>query len=707
VTWGQQDELAQLRHLATVYNVQTAYHDLSGTLIEAPSESVVAVLRAMGALDDVRDLPDALDRFMRGAWEWHIEPVIVAWDGVAPPVRVRLPAKSADAIATCAIGLEDGETREWQVSLGEVETMEVGEAGGVPCTGLDITIDQTLPSGYHRFAVEVAGNRLESLIISAPRHAYRAPDPRAWGVFLPLYALHTQRSWGVGDFTDLRGLVEWVAKQDANFVATLPLLATFLDRPYDHSPYAPVSRLFWNEVFLDPEAPIPGGGQTPKLDEVALMKARQLTSFHEVPYRAIMGLKRHVLEAQSVPGKDNPEYGRYLDSRPIVGDYAAFRAAVEGVGANWREWPEEQRRGHLTPQDYDADVAAYHAFAQWRAETQVDSAAQAARERDVRLYLDLPVGVHPSGYDAWRYQHLFAQRVSVGAPPDLLAAHGQNWGFEPVIPGEQRKAGYDYLIAYLRHHLRVAGMLRVDHAIGLHRIFWIPEGMSGETGVFVRQHFDELYAILCLESHRHESVIVGENLGLVPPEVNEGMREHGIAGMYVQMFNFTGNPEAPIAPPESFNAASFATHDLPPFAAYWTDADLRGRERLHRLMPEQLQQEIDNRAGQKSALLNHLQKRGLVSDSPDTAEVFRGAVALLAESDAAFVSVGLEDAWGETQPQNIPGTTSEQHSNWTSRAAHSLEEFDSTGPLIETLAMLRKLRGAEAGVSSSQTGIGG
>jgi 4-alpha-glucanotransferase len=199
-------------------------------------------------------------------------------------------------------------------------------------------------------------------------------------------------------------------------------------------------------------------------------------------------------------------------------------------------------------------------------------------------------------------------------------------------------------------------------------------------------------------------VIVGENLGLVPPEVNQGMREHGLAGMYVQMFNFTGNSDAPIAPPEPFNAASFATHDLPPFAAYWADRDLRGRVRLGLLPEERLQPEIEARAGLKSALFENLRGRGLVPEEPDEAEVFRGAVSLLAESDAAYVSVGIEDAWGETQPQNIPGTMSEQHSNWTSRAAHALEEFDSVTPLTETLAAVHRFRGAEVDTSTSQPG---
>ena len=707
MTRGQQDERALLRHLATAQNVQTAYHDLSGRLIEAPAESIVAVLRAMGVLRDAWDVPEALEAYKRESWQWHIEPVTVAWDGVAPPIRVRLPAVDADAVATCAIGFEDGDTREWRVALEELPTAEVYEAGGVQCTGLDIIIEERLPLGYHRLAMDVLGNRMDSLIIAAPRRAYLpATQERARGVFLPLYALHSEHSWGIGDYTDLRHLVEWAGKQGANFVGTLPLLATFLDRPYDHSPYAPVSRLFWNEVYADTEAPVPGSG-VPAVEAETTAKARLLTSFAEVPYRAVMGLKRHALELQAAAEQDNAELARFLDSRPIVDDYAAFRAAMERLGPNWREWPEEQRNGTLSLSDYDGAVARYHAFAEWRAATQMRALAETSRASGVRLYLDLPVGVHPAGYDAWRCQNQFARGVAVGAPPDLLAPDGQNWGFEPLNPVVARRAGYDYLIAYLRHHLSVAGMLRVDHAIGLHRMFWIPEGASGRDGVFVRQHFDELYAILCLESHRYESVIVGENLGLVPPEVTEGLREHGIAGMYVQMFNLTGYPDRPMTPPGATQAASFATHDLPPFAAYWTDEDLQERERLGLLPPERVQEEGGARAGLKAALLEHLLARGLVTDSPEVSEVFRGALTLLAESDAEYVMVGLEDTWGETRAQNIPGTATEQYPNWTNRAAHSLEEFDSVTDLTEALDAVRRLRGAGATAPVSQPGIGG
>jgi 4-alpha-glucanotransferase len=317
-----------------------------------------------------------------------------------------------------------------------------------------------------------------------------------------------------------------------------------------------------------------------------------------------------------------------------------------------------------------------------------------ARDQGTRLYLDLPVGVHPDGYDAWRYQDLFADGLSAGAPPDLLAPEGQNWGFSPLNPEALRRSGYRYMRDYLEHHLSVAGILRIDHAIGLHRMFWIPRGASSRDGVFVRQRSDELYAILSLESHRHEAVIVGENLGLVPPEVNQGLTAHGVAGMYVQLFEFTGDAHQPANPPQPQSVASFGTHDLPPFAAYWTDADLEQRRRIGLMDEAAEQRAMGERLREKQALYGHLRERGLIGEEPSTAEVYRGATRLLGESEARWVMLSLEDTWAETRSQNVPGTVAEQHANWTQRARYSLEQFGPVDDITKALEVMVETRGS-------------
>jgi 4-alpha-glucanotransferase len=287
---------------------------------------------------------------------------------------------------------------------------------------------------------------------------------------------------------------------------------------------------------------------------------------------------------------------------------------------------------------------------------------------------------------------VFARGLTVGAPPDLLSTNGQNWGFQPLIPQALRESGSEYLVRYLRHYFASAKMLRIDHAIGLHRLYWIPDGATGRDGLFVRQPAEELYAVLCLESVRSQAVVVAEDLGLVPPEVRAGLDGHGIGGMYTQMFEMTGDNAAPLKTPAEHAVASFSTHDLPPFAAYWRDEDLTQRGALGLLTPERVTEEKAGRDQDRQALIAYLKGRGLVQDEGDVGQVYRGSTALIAESDAEWVILNLEDGWGEARAQNLPGTTGEQHPNWVLRAAVSLDDFESIEGLTKAIETVRLYR---------------
>jgi len=715
---GQHRELAELHRLARLYDVQTSYSDLGGREIEAGTESLLAVLRGLGApVERIEDAGEALRQREHEAWRWRLEPVIVAWEGAMPSLELRLPVDEAKGAIEVAIEFEGGGVQSRVIQAEAAEVSRHHRIGPAEFVALRLSLEAELPWGYHRLTLRASGHELTSMVISAPRRAYAVPDQdsrpstgsgrtgtraegRRWGVFLPLYALYSRRSWGLGDFTDLGTLVEWAAGEKAHFVATLPLLASFLEVPFEPSPYVPVSRLFWNEIFIDPEAAVTSlEGQVTQDDVVpaaTVEAARRLNAREPVPFREAMTLKRRVLEQLTrlyFQGPAANEAGRSLRAmRPALQDYAAFRAAVERQSPSWRAWPERQRRGSLLPSDYDSETADYYAFAQATAGEQMAALARRTRERGLRLYVDLPVGVHPDGYDAWRHQDLFVEGMSVGAPPDLLAPEGQNWGFQPLKPESLRTSGYEYMRAYLRHHLSAAGILRIDHAIGLHRLFWIPEGASSRDGVFVRQRPEELYAILSLESHRHAAVLVGENLGLVPPEVNRGLEEHGVAGMYVQQFEFTGRARQPVQAPKRESIASFGTHDLPPFAAYWNDVDLEERQRMGLMDAETVERVALERERDREALASHLRERGLLDDGATTSEVYRASTRLLAESEAAWAMVNLEDTWGETRSQNVPGTMAEQHPNWTQRARYAIEQFGSLGDITKTMELMRETR---------------
>jgi 4-alpha-glucanotransferase len=325
--------------------------------------------------------------------------------------------------------------------------------------------------------------------------------------------------------------------------------------------------------------------------------------------------------------------------------------------------------------------------------------------------------------------------MSVGAPPDIVTTSGQNWGFEPLAPEALQRSAYEYLRAYLSHHMSAAGMLRIDHAMGLHRLYWIPQGAGAREGVYVHYAADELYAVHCLESHRNQSAIAGENLGIVPVRVNDGLAEHGIAKMYVMSIELRDDEWQPFRQIPKGVVASFGTHDLPPFAAFWQESDIEERVRLGVLTQERSKVERRNRTAQKAALVAYLQRRGALKDGatsrapqppassergsetereteknePAIDEIFRGVLDVLASSRAERVIVNLEDLWLAPQPQNVPGTLDDQHPNWRRRAKYGLDELDGVPAVRAALDAVRRLRpnlSASVLLSASREGKG-
>jgi 4-alpha-glucanotransferase len=410
-----------------------------------------------------------------------------------------------------------------------------------------------------------------------------------------------------------------------------------------------------------------------------------------------MALKRQAMDWQAgnfiASDKGRALLDAYLDSKPLSRDYARFRATVERLGPNWHEWPDKQRSGELTPQDHDPRAMNYHSYAQWRVDTQLGSLATAAKAKNVSLYLDLPVGVHARGYDAWRYQDLFVKAMSVGAPPDPVTTSGQNWGFPPIDPDALRNSCYSYLRDYLRHHLSVAGVLRLDHVMGLHRLYWIPAGGSARDGLYVSNAYEELYAVHSLEAYRHDAVIIGEDLGVASRELPRNLDRRGVTRLYVVEISLLGPPEEPLTPIPRRVAASIGTHDLPPFASWWQDLDIEGRRALGVLSHDRARMESEEREPKRRQLIAYLRKQGLLApDALGLQDVLRALLCFLGSSAADWLVVNLEDLWLETQPQNVPGTTDDQHPNWRHRAAHGLDELDALPDVVETLAAVRQAR---------------
>ena len=689
------NETKRLRDLARLYHVQTSYRDGLGQLREAPLEAILSVLRSLGApMASLKDVPSACRRSRQALWQRSIEPVLVGWQGSPLTFKMRLPARLAEIPVKYEIALETG-ARVKGKCLDEANAKpRVRDVEGTRYIVRRLRLQATLPLGYHRLFLQVADLNLESYLFHAPQQAYAPTDScgKRWGVFCPLYALWSGQSWGAGDFSDLEKLVDFVGAQKGQAVATLPMLASFLDQPFDPSPYAPVSRLYWNEFYLYvtkiAELDSCRSAQTllGSTDLQSELKTARAVSL--IDYRRVMALKRKILEkllrfflTQTSARRENFE--KFVATHPRAQDYAAFRAKVERERQSWLHWKPTRR---------DEIAKRYHLYVQWLCIEQTAAVCDKAKTSGVGLYLDFPLGVNRDGYDVWRERELFVLNASGGAPPDGLFVRGQNWGFPPLHPDTIRRQGYRYYIDCLRHHMAVAGMLRIDHVMGLHRAFWVPDGFPATEGLYVHGHAAEFYAILNLESHRHRVQIVGENLGTVPPYVNDALARHRILGMHVGIFGVNASAERALDSIPANTVASLNTHDTATFMGFWKGDDIQDRVALGLLEESQAQNELAYRSSQRKALIAFLRAQGSLGDDASELAVLRAWLAFLARQDAEFVLVNLEDFWLEPAPQNVPGTFRERP-NWQRKTRFSLEQIREMNALVEILKTIHDIRG--------------
>jgi 4-alpha-glucanotransferase len=695
-------ERAGLHELARVCGVEASYLDYrTGRPKPVRDETLVEVLRALGVtLRSPAEAPRAVRARKRAQWRRSLEPVVVAWAGRPTSTLVRLPARQPEGRLEAELLLESGETMRWFARLGGLPVWERRRIGAERYLARSLPLPP-LPLGYHRLRVRVAGKEWDALVIAAPGKAF-SPEgrERCWGLFLPMYSLRSKRGWGAGDFSDLEAFSRWVERAGGHLIGTLPILAAFLDEPFEPSPYSPASRLFWNEFYVDV-------ARAPEL--AACAKAKQILNSSDfqralgdlraatlVDYRRGMALKRAVLEPLAETFFARREAARalapFLAANPEADDYARFRAVTERRGTPWPDWPARLRSGNLRRGDGDEGARRYHLYSQWLAHNQLERFSARAARRGQGLYLDVPLGVHPHGYDVWRHRESFALEADAGAPPDPVWTSGQNWTFPPFHPERLREQGYDYFIAGLRHQLRYAAYLRIDHIMGFHRLFWIPQGAAHNEGAYVHYRAEEFYAILCLESQRRGAVIVGENLGSVPAYVNEALRRHHIQQMFVVQYELEGDLRRALKSAPANAAAGVNTHDMPPFAGWWEGEDVADRLGRGLIAPAVARQEYERRAGRKGFLVRHLRRRGwLARASTDVTAVFGACARYLAAARPCALVLNLEDFWGETAQQNVPGTTTEKP-NWRRMARYALEEISRSTAVRVLLQEVNRLR---------------
>jgi len=723
--------------LAELHGIALDYHDIRGRRHRVSERTVRALLAAMGvdALT-AQAAEQALRDVLRRRWSAVLPPAIVVRVDACPwRVALQLPSARASAPLRWRIDGEDGQRIEMPVdSATLVETGRgTGEDGErIAC---DAVLDVDLPAGYHRLTVLSADTSLgECLLVAAPPACYRPlaleQGGRVWGAAVQVYALRSERNWGIGDFTDLRRLLEHWGTRGAAIVATNPLHALFPHDPARASPYGPSSRLWKHWLYLDVEA-IDDYREceearslvrsAPFQERLAALRRSEL-----VDHPGVAEAKRTVLErlyghfrtGHLATGSPRARAFRAFQSEggTALRGHALFEALQERFHAEdpsvwgWPAWPQAWR-DPASP--LVARFAAEHLeqiefyeYLQWQADLQLGAAGRRSFELALGIGLceDLAVSVDGGGSEAWANAGLYARGASVGAPPDDFSPAGQDWGLPPLVPERLRTGAYAAFVATLRANMRHGGAVRIDHVMGLARLFWVPHGATAAEGAYVHYPFADLLGILALESQRNRCLVIGEDLGTVPDDLRSSL--HAAEVLSYRLLYFERAADGACKAPGDYPAtaiAAISTHDLPTLAGWWAGHDLDLRASLG-LFATQAEREaaIVERARDRAHLLLALEREGLlpsgatpnpVSVPAMTADLALAVHTYLARTAAQVVVVRPEDVLGEREPVNVPGTV-DQHPNWRRKLALGLEAFVDDERFIDLAAMFTRERGA-------------
>ncbi|MEX0876200.1 MAG: 4-alpha-glucanotransferase [Phycisphaerales bacterium] len=647
--------------LARLKGIQRRYVDGTGQRRHASDEAVMAVLRAMGT--PIEQPPQARDRLRAIENETErplCEPVIVIWRTPKAVLSLGPGCRDAGPIEA-ELNCEDGSHTSWNAPQGKTE----------------LSVGQDLPIGIHRLRVRCGAREDTGTVLVAPPRCHAPEQETAIGLFLPLYALRTDGNPGVGTLGELKELGRWAQGRGARLIGTLPLLSTFLDEPFEPSPYMPVSRSIFGELFVDLE----DAAKRYELGDLKQLlgspdwraQAARLRGERLVDYRASWHIVRQGLGTATTEIYRKPGLRQQVESfaaaDPLLTEYARFR------------------KQHTIPGRHAQDEERLFLVAQWLLHDQLNRAARG-------LYLDLPIGSHRDGFDAWRYPDLYAKGISLGAPPDGLFQGGQSWGFPPVVPQSSRRVGHEEFAVAINRHLRHASALRIDHAAGLFRCFWVPDGMTASDGVYVHQPAEEYIALLSILSHRHQSTIIAENLGTVPREITRGLDRRGLLNMSILQFDL-GDEEQPLPEPGTHTLTALNTHDMPTFAAHWEGSDIELHAKLGVVDPDDAPRLKGEREAMRQRVVAALRDRGLLSaDNPQLLEVLEALLHLAADAHPSILLVNLEDLWGERAPQNVPGI-SEGFPNWRRKGARTLDEITSDNRLGKQLSQLSGIHAAK------------
>jgi 4-alpha-glucanotransferase len=578
-----------------------------------------------------------------------------------------------------------------------IETAYV-DAHGRPRKVAAKTVERIV-AALREAAAPVTPAPTDEAVHGAPRQAFQGPPGRHWLLAVQLYAVRSRRNWGHGDFTDLEALIELAGELGAAGVGINPLHALLDDRPQSPSPYSPNSRLFLNPLYIDLDA-VPEFAAVRGADFAA--EAERLRHTALIDHAGVAALKQRGLHAahrafaRGAPPERRADFAEFRRSHPALARFAAFEVLRRRFPQPWWEWPAEWRDPHEAAlarlRAEASEELEYVEYTQWLADRQLMRCRDRACALGlaIGLYLDVAVGVLPTGFDAWHGREEVARTLAVGAPPDALNTLGQNWGLAGFSGVGLQASGFRAFRDMLRAVMRHAGAIRIDHVLGLKRLYVVPHGMRPDQGAYVRMPFAQLLDVVAEESTANQCIVIGEDLGTVPAGFREDVARHGIWTYQVMMFE--RGARGAFFPPSRYAEralVTFSTHDLPTFAGWRAQHDLVLRAALKIPAGESAK----DRAAAIRALRAALRAEGIAGlDYPSI-------VRFLAASPAKLLAVALEDALGEREQANVPGTIDE-HPNWRRKLPREIESL-SADPVMRSIARIAADSG-RAAVSSGR-----
>lgn len=727
-----------LAELAARCGIATEYHDISGrhhVTGDGTRQALLAAMHFPAEGDPVARLREMDER----EWRRPLPPVMVLRAGEAPAIPVCLPVARADRQHRWILTPEDGATATGEFRLADLPPLGEQTLGGVTFMRGELRLPPLVGTGYYRLEVEQSGYEVQAQVamtlIVAPPICYQPDavrgDGRVWGPTVQLYGLRSRRNWGIGDFSDLRALVDLTADAGGGVVGVNPLHALFPDDPRRVSPYSPSSRCFANFLYIDVEA-VPEFAECEAARHLVASerfqaRLRRLRADDQVAYVEVAAIKREVLALLHRHFRDHHlaiDSGRaraFQVFREQGGAALECHARFEALQAHfrrenpavwgWPAWPEEYRQtGAPAVVAFAAEhseAVEFFAWLQWLADQQLAVVPRHSWHRGlgIGLYQDLAVGVNPGGAETWTWREAFADGAYAGAPPDDFSLMGQDWGLPPYVPNRLRELAYAPFIAVLRASMRHCGALRIDHVMALARVFWVAVGQSPEQGTYVAYPIDDLLGILALESQRNRCLVIGEDLGMVPEGFRSRLAAAGI--LSYRPFLFERTVDGGFKPPTDYPrqaVAAVGTHDLPTLRGFWKGTDLDRQIALKLFSTEQQRvRMVVDRAQDRARLLMALEREGLLPEDagvhpvsvPDITAAFVVAIhTFLARTPAQLLVVQPEDILGVAEQANLPGSRDDQHPNWRRRLPLSIEDWRHDGRFATIGEVMRRERGS-------------